>query len=193
MSSLITKFLINSAYNYDGDNVGDPKYDMKAAIPNFTYYKYTQVTGFYYSLTYGTAALFSGKIADKFKRKKVLVGVCIFWNFTSLVTMMANHYWLIATMRIMFGALSAFTNPMCYSMISDIFPPERRPIANSVFIMAVYLGIALSSLATILVGSLGWRNTYGVCGIYGIVAAFLLVSSIKEPGRAVFEATKEKI
>ena len=47
------------------------------------------VTGVFYSLTYGAAALIAGKLGDIFERKKLLISVCILWNMTSFITMVA--------------------------------------------------------------------------------------------------------
>jgi hypothetical protein len=64
LSNLWTKFIIGAAYNYQGVHTGEAKWDIQVAIPNFTYEKYTEVTGIYYSLTYGLAALFAGRVSD---------------------------------------------------------------------------------------------------------------------------------
>ena len=66
VSSLWSKFIIGAAFNYEGAHVGEPKYDIVDAIPGFSYGRYTEVTGVYYSLTYGLSALFAGLISDKF-------------------------------------------------------------------------------------------------------------------------------
>lgn len=89
ISSLWSKFIIGAAYNYQGDHSGDSKFDIQEAIPDFTYAKYTMVTGVYYSFTYGAAALFAGMISDKYPRKRILFIVCICWNLTSFVNMLA--------------------------------------------------------------------------------------------------------
>jgi hypothetical protein len=66
VSSLWSKFIIGAAFNYEGVHAGVPKYDIVDAIPGFSYGRYTEVTGVYYSLTYGLSALFAGLISDNF-------------------------------------------------------------------------------------------------------------------------------
>lgn len=193
ISSLLTKFIISAAYNYEGKNTGDPKYDITVAFPNFTFTKYTEITGLYYSLTYGAAALIAGKISDKFQRKKLLTIVCILWNLTSLMNMVAKSFGMLAAMRMFFGLFSAFCSPTCYSLIADYFPPEKRTIANALFTSASFLGIGMSSLCNMLVGKMGWRMTYGICGIYGFFAACMIVLFLEEPERGRYDAKKETI
>lgn len=82
ISSLWDKFIIVSAYSYQGDHNGDAKYDISVAIPNFTVKKYSLVTGIFYSFTYGTAILFAGAISDKYPRKILLFVMGVSWNLT---------------------------------------------------------------------------------------------------------------
>ena len=82
ISSLWDKFIIVSAYSYQGDHNGDAKYDIRVAIPNFTDTKYSMVTGILYSFTYGTAILFAGAISDKYPRKILLFVMGVSWNLT---------------------------------------------------------------------------------------------------------------
>ena len=139
------------------------------------------------------SALFAGKISDISPRVKLLICVCIMWNLTSFINMIAKTYGMIAAMRMMFGLFSAFCSTTCYSLISDLFPPAKRTLANAIFTTGSFIGIALSSLANNLIGSLGWRGTYGVCGIYGLCSVCFLILFVKEPQRGRYEAKKEEI
>lgn len=151
------------------------------------------VTGVYYSLTYGMAALFAGRLSDRFSRKKLLVIMGLFWNLTSYGNMFAESFTMLAAMRILFGFFSAFSTPICYSLIADYFPPRKRTLANACFTAASFLGIALSTLSNILVGSIGWRFTYGVCGTYGCIAVLCVLLFVKEPVRGRYEPKREEI
>lgn len=115
------------------------------------------ITGFYYSMTYGLSALCAGKISDKLPRKSLLVSMCILWNLTSFANVIADSFGMIAAMRMLFGLFSAFSSPICYSLIADYFPPAKRTFANALFTASSFMGIALSSLANDLIGIVGWR------------------------------------
>lgn len=193
ISALWTKFIIGAAYNYEGDNSGDPKFDITVAIQDFTYTKYSMITGVYYSLTYGMTALFAGRLSDRFSRKKLLVAMGFGWNFTSYGNMIATDFSWLAILRMIFGIFSAFSSPICYSLIADYFPPKKRTLANACFTAASFLGIALSTLSNILVDNLGWRYTYGICGTYGLVAVLCVLLFVQEPERGRFEPKKEEI
>lgn len=100
---------------------------------------------------------------------------------------------MIASMRMMFGLFSAFSAPICYSLIADYFPPAKRTLANACFTAASFFGIAFATLSNILVGSLGWRFTYFVCGTYGLIAIVFVIIFVKEPERGRFDPKKESV
>jgi MFS family permease len=148
------------------------------------------ITGIYYSLTFGLAVLVAGKISDRFPRRNLLMIFCLCWNLTSIGSMLANQFFMLAIMRIMFGLFSAFSSPICYSLISDYFPPINRTVANACFTAASFFGIAFAALSNILVDSVGWRFTYGICASYGLFVFVLIVFFVKEPERGRFEPKK---
>jgi len=193
ISALWTKFIIGAAYNYQGKNSNDPKYDIRVAIPGFTYTRYSLVTGIYYSLTYGLTALFAGMLSDRFNRKTLLVIMGFLWNFTSYGNMLAYDFQMLAIMRMLFGFFSAFSTPICYSLIADYFPPQKRTFANACFTAASFLGIALSAASNILVDKIGWRFTYGICGTYGLISVLLVLLFVQEPERGRFEPKKQEV
>jgi MFS family permease len=49
----------------------------------------------------------------------------------------------------------AFSNPASYSMIPDLFPPEKRPTANGIFASAVYIGGGMASLSEAIAEDIG--------------------------------------
>lgn len=112
---------------------------------------------------------------------------------TSFINMIARTFTTIASMRMVFGLFSAFCSPVCYSMISDLFPPAKRTLANALFTAATFMGIAMATLANNLVGSMGWRATYGITGIYGLSAVCIAILFITEPQRGRYDAKKEEI
>lgn len=185
--------IISSAYNYEGAHSDEPRWDMQTAIPNFTYSRYVSVTGLYYSLTYGMAALFAGMISDNLQRKALLIVVVVGWNLTSVVIAVANKFTLVACMRIVFGLFSAFSSPIAYSLISDYFPPLKRTLANACFTAAAFFGISFAVLSNILVGTIGWRATYIFCAIYGFIAIGIVACVVREPERGRFDPKKEEI
>jgi predicted MFS family arabinose efflux permease len=81
--------------------------------------------------------------------------------------------------------------PLCFSLISDGFHPKFRARASAVYTLGLYLGVAMSSLSIIIVGKLGWRNTYRL--IAGLsLGSCLQVLTIQEPKRGRFDDRDQK-
>lgn len=84
-------------------------------------------------------------------------------------------------MRILHGAFSAAINPLSYSLIADYFPPEKRSRANAILTTGNYLGIALSSITILLIRVYGWRSSYFLMGIFGVLGGGLSFVLMKNP------------
>ena len=97
------------------------------------------------------------------------------------MTGLVPNFKLLFGMRMLHGACNSATNPLMYSIVADMVPPERRATANSFISTAVYAGISLSSLSILLIRQIGWAMTYqlmgGTIGFIGLLYLFTL----KEP------------
>jgi MFS family permease len=85
------RFTIASAYQIvpqEGDQP-DPKTMMQFALPDFTFAKYSLVTGPAFTLFYATSVLFTGVLADNFNRKWLLFIASISWSLMSIATAFA--------------------------------------------------------------------------------------------------------
>lgn len=160
---------------------------MQASISNFTAAKYGYVAGPFFSLIFGTLILFTGNLSDNYTRRYLLGSAAVFWSITSLGMAFSNNFSTICICRVLLGVFESFCAPAAYSLISDLFPPEIRTTANSYFVGCIYVGAALSSISTIMIATLGWRETYGLVGIYGVCAGILVLIFIKEPMRGSFD------
>lgn len=153
---------------------------------------YGALAGPAFSLSYAVFGIFGGVVSDNVNRK-VLAGVsCILWSTTTLLTGVIDSFAMFFVFRFLLGVFESAYNPAAYGLISDYFHPNYRATVNSLYNGAIYLGGALSSLAAIMIGGLGWRGTYIVIGISGMVAGFLGLFFIIEPNRGRYEAPKAK-
>ena len=96
-----------------------------------------------------------------------------------------NSFGMLCAMRVFHGALSSATNPLSYSLVADYFPPEKRGIPNAILSTGNFIGIALSSISILLIKNFGWRQTYGIMGIVGIIPAALSLFMIRDPRKNI--------
>lgn len=136
--------------------------------------------------------IFAGVISDNTNRKLFVGFACVLWSVTTFLTGAIDNFWLFFLFRFLLGVFEAAFAPCAYGIISDYFHPQYRTTANSLYNGAIYLGGALSSLATIMIESLGWRGTYMLIGGVGIGAGVLGLIVILEPKRGRFDAPKKE-
>ena len=91
------------------------------------------------------------------------------------------------------GVFESVCAPTSYSLIADYFPPEIRTTANAYFAGCIFVGTALSSISTVMVGAVGWSLTYLIVSIYGVCSGLLVCCFIAEPERGRFDPKKEEI
>ena len=89
-------------------------------------------------------------------------------------------------MRIAQGSFNSATNPLSYSLVSDIVPPDRRATANSIISSGSYIGIAISSISLMLIKKFGWRFSYMSMGLSAIFLGLITSIFLKEPNRGAF-------
>ncbi len=168
----------------------NPKYEMRYAITGFTSAGYGYVAGPLFSLIFGTLVLFTGSFADRYTRKYLLGFAAICWSITTLGTSISHSFWAICLCRMLLGVFESVCAPSAYSLIADYFPPEVRTTANAYFAGCIFVGAALASASTAMIAGLGWRETYGIIGVYGVTAGLALIIFVTEPKRGSFDPQK---
>jgi len=71
-----------------------------------------------------------------------------------LLVTQVNSFGELLTLRIGFAVAQATQNPVCFSLIPELFPRERST-AMAAYNAAIYMGRALSFAAVILADQLG--------------------------------------
>jgi MFS family permease len=133
---------------------------------------------------YAVAGLPLGRLADTRSRRKLLAfGVAVWAGLTALGAFTAS-YALLAATRLGVGIGEAVCAPAAISWIGDLVPATRRARAMAGFMMAVPVGVMLSSAATgPAAQAWGWRVALALAA----APAVLLVPALlwlSEPERA---------
>ncbi len=146
---------------------------------------YLGVDDSYLGFLYGTAfavfyALFGiplGKLADSWKRVRLLAIGLSLWSAMTALSGFAKNPAMLTVARIGVGVGEATASPSAYSLISDWFPARLRATALAIYSSGLYIGGGLSLLIGALIKD-GWNEAFPSGGPYGIVgwqAAFLSV------------------
>jgi MFS family permease len=134
---------------------------------------------------YAVAGLPLGRLADTWSRRKLLaIGVSVWAGLTALGAA-AGSYALLAATRLGVGIGEAVCAPAANSWIGGMVPVWQRARAMAGFMMAVPVGVMLSSAVTGPVAQAwGWRVALALAA----APAMLLVPALlwlKEPERSL--------
>ena len=87
-----------------------------------------------------------GRIVDKVNRVRVLIGGIIIWSVATAACGFSKNSWQLVLSRSGVGAGEAALTPASWSIISDLFPVEKRSFPMSIYLMGPYIGQGLSLL-----------------------------------------------
>src|SRR5437868_11803978 len=110
---------------------------------------------------YAGGAPFAGFIADRFRRKDLILGGCLFWSVVTMTTGFCGKLWHFVTVRALEGLGETFYFPASMSLISDYHSANSRSRAMSFHQSSVYAGTILGScLGAWFAEKHGWRSGF---------------------------------
>lgn len=103
---------------------------MKLSFPELET-TFGALSGLAFLIPYSFFGLFTGSLADveTIKRKDLLGVLCVFWSMTTVISGSTDSFLVFASMRVLLGVLESANNPLAYSLIRDLFPPDFRSTA----------------------------------------------------------------
>lgn len=150
--------------------------------------------GFAFSAIYATFGIFVARWADTGHRRTVIVASLLIWSAMTALCGAVQNFWQLLGARIGVGAGEAGTLPASQSLISDLFPFERRSTALAVLGAGGGMGIMIAfAIGGLLEHRVGWRWTMVCVSLPGLVLSGLILSWLKEPplGRYATAGTQE--
>ena len=154
--------------------------------------------GLAFALPYVLLSIPVGRIVDRANRIRVLIVGILIWTASCMLCGTAKSFWQLGIARMGIGGGEASVTPASWSLLADYFPPEKRALPVSIFLMGPYLGAGLSlllgaevigwasELGEITIPIVGvvapWQLTFMLVALPGVVIA-LLLPLLKEPVR----------
>jgi MFS transporter, Spinster family, sphingosine-1-phosphate transporter len=134
-------------------------------------------------LVNGLVTLPSGYLADRWHRSRTIGTTVLGWSGISALTAAAPNFGVMLGIRGMLGFGAALTEPSAGSLMSDLYPYERRGRAFSIQQAMTFVGFALGVGAGGAVGTaLGWRYAFLLVGGPGVLIG-LACYRLREPRR----------
>jgi MFS family permease len=121
-------------------------------------------------------------LIDRSSRRNIIAVSIALWSALTVATGLARTYWQLLCARIGVGVGEAGGTPGANSILSDYFPPARRPMALQVFALGAPIGAWLGSqIAGAIARWYGWRTMFILLGIPGLAVGALILLTIREP------------
>ena len=146
------------------------------------------MTGLAFAIFYATLGMPLAMWADRGNRRNLIALSVAVWSAMTALGGLAQNYWQLLITRIGVGAGEAGSNPPSHSIIADLWAPHERATAMGIFATGVSFGVLLG----FLIGGWanqwwGWRTTFLIVGLPGLLLALLVRLWVPEPVRGASE------
>ena len=146
-----------------------------------------------FALFYTAAGIPIARLADRGSRRKLMAAGIALWSLLTAASGAARSFVQLALLRVGVGIGEATATPAAHSLISDCFPPERRPGALAVYNLGASAGIFFGLLlGGWLQETLGWRVAFAAVGLPGLAVALLVRFGLPEPARGAAEGRADE-
>tara|TARA_R110002167_G_scaffold31464_5_gene103206 strand:- start:1454 stop:2794 length:1341 start_codon:yes stop_codon:yes gene_type:complete len=143
--------------------------------------------GLYFALLYTVLGIPIAWLADRYSRVNIVVISLTLWSGFTAMSGLATNFTQLALARVGVGIGEAGGSPPSHSMISDLFPKEKRAGALAIYSLGIPFGIMLAFFASAYFlkgGSTDWRVAMLAVGLPGVILAVILKLTVKEPSRS---------
>ncbi|MFA7268034.1 MAG: MFS transporter [Sterolibacterium sp.] len=150
------------------------------------------LTGFAFSIFYVSLGLPIARWADHGVRRNIIAMSVGLWSVMTAVCGLVHNFWQLLLARMGVGVGEAGCTPPAHSMLSDMFPPNRRATALGTYNVGVSIGILFGFLmGGWLQEFFGWRMAFFAVGMPGLLLALIIRLTVKEPPRGFASGRKQ--
>lgn len=141
------------------------------------------VTGIAFALFYAVLGIPISRLADRGNRVNIAAAAIALWGVTVMACLFVTNFAQLLVARIMAAVGEAGCKPPTYSLLGDYFPaPGERTHAMAVYWMAGSVSVLISFVVGgWLNDQVGWRMTFFLMGIPGLLLAIAVKATLVEP------------
>lgn len=142
------------------------------------------LTGIAFAAFYALAAFPIARYADRGDRRLV-IAICVsIWSIATALSAFAHNFWQMLLARVGLAAAEAGAGPAGLSLLTDIFPKDRRTTVISIMLAANAVGLSGGlALAGWLSQWYDWRTVFLIVGLPGVGVGLLVYLLAAEPRR----------
>lgn len=151
------------------------------------------LTGPVFAVVYATLAMPLAIFADRLNRRNVIAVSLAAFSAMTVVCGYAVQYWQLLVARFGTGIGEAGTSPSINSVLSDLYPPEKRASALSFYSAGLNVGLLIGFFGGGWIAEhYGWRHAFLAAGFPGLALVFVILATVREPERGASENLKDK-
>lgn len=144
--------------------------------------------GLAFALTYSVLGVPAALLSERVPRRAIIAGAVMIWSVMTMLCGLAAGFVTLLFLRAGVGVGESGFMPAAHALIADFFPPQRRTFALALFTSALPLGVLIAAVGGgWLVHNVGWRWTFVVIGVPGLILAPLIWFTLREPRRGEAE------
>ena len=146
------------------------------------------LTGLAFAFLNVGLGLVIARYAERARRMTLVSIGTVLWSIATAACGLAGSFMHLLLARVSVGVGEAVGLPSISSVLSDYFPKEKRATVMSIF----YLGTPIGAFLGFVVGGYiaqeyGWRATFWIASIPGLLLATIATLTLREPLRGRFD------
>jgi len=183
-------YAVNIADRYVVSTVLEPiRLDLKLTDAGVAFLTGTPLALFY--VVFGIAISW---LADRSNRRNILALSLITWSAFTAMCGYSSSYLQFLLGRVGVGVGEAGGTPTSTAIVSDCFPPDRRPMAMTVLALGAPIGAWLGAdMAGAVAHAYTWRAAFIALGLPGLALGVLVYLSVREPPRGRLDAVVGRV
>lgn len=150
--------------------------------------------GVAFAIFYTFVGIPVARLADTSVRRNVVAISLAIWSAMTVVCGFVVSFPQLLLARIGVAVGEAGGSPPSHSMISDLFPLNRRGTALGIYALGIPAGGMIGSLmGGWLNEAYDWRTAFMVVGLPGLLLALIVRMTLREPVRGASDARSETV
>ncbi|MFT7651952.1 MAG: MFS family permease [Limisphaerales bacterium] len=147
--------------------------------------------GIAFAIFYTVLGIPIARAADRGSRRNILAICLALWSIATALCGFAQNFIQLLLARIGVAVGEAGGSPPSHSMISDMFPADKRATALAIYALGIPIGTMLGNLGGGWISdNFEWRTAFFVVGLPGVMLALIVRFTLREPPRGAAEGLK---
>jgi ACS family glucarate transporter-like MFS transporter len=140
-----------------------------------------------YLFTYMIFLIPWGRVTDRYGSRNVGAISMVLWSLGGMASGATVGFASMLAARLGLGIGEAASFPICGKVVRQWFPASERGLATAIFNAGTFAGPALSApFVAWLILQTGWRMSFIITGVIGIIWAILWFKFFRAPGECTW-------